>query len=77
MRDTFDRLQFDIGFVIGQVTKAEMQALKGHDRTESDRVTRNIAKRIVTRLRESYEIKAIVSTEPAHTTSFGGVRQKG
>ena len=70
-RKDYERLRFDIGFQIGRVSKAELNLLKGHDCTKSDRVKYKIAERIIERLSQSYDIVRTAKAAPAHSTSFG------
>ncbi|MFZ5618501.1 MAG: hypothetical protein ACOZAA_14400 [Pseudomonadota bacterium] len=70
--DTLDeRLRFDIGFLIGRISKSELKALSGRDCTEQDRVRYQIGERIAKRLREGYRIECLDRKPPLHSTSFG------
>ena len=70
-QEDYELLRYDIGFLIGRVSKSELNQLKGHDRTKSDRVKYAVAERILERLRKNYAIKRTTKPAPAHSTNFG------
>lgn len=71
--DDYEYLRFDIGFQIGRVSKADLNLLKGHDCSKSDRVKYKIAERILERLQQNYDIKRTSKPAPMHSTTL---RQK-
>ena len=72
--EDYELLRYDIGFQIGRVSKSELNLLKGHDCTKSDRVKYAIAERILERLKQNYDIKRTTKPARAHSTTFGQPR---
>ena len=65
-----DLLKFDLTFQIGRISRAELKALAGNDRTRRDRAKRQIAERILARLCKTYDFSRKAPPAPVHSTSL-------